>query len=96
MRVDDQRVRVFLNRDTLGRLRENPDGYLQHYAFAAAPIAGIGRGQRFSVKCAASAACLWRISGEKRLRLPKTPYLRQRGLGRPTGHEPMSDSSPIY
>ena len=73
MRVDDQRVRVFLNRDTLRRLGENPDGYLQHYAFAATPIAGIGRGQRFSVKYAAFAAWLWSISGDKRPRFPKIP-----------------------
>ena len=46
MRVDDQRVGVFLDLDAVGRLGENPNGDLQHYTFAAAAIAGIGRGHK--------------------------------------------------
>ena len=46
MRVDHQRVRVFLNLLAVGRLGENLDRYLQHHTFAAALIDGIGRGHK--------------------------------------------------
>src|SRR4029077_15982871 len=46
VRVDDQRVSVFLDLSAVSRLSENPDGYLQHHTFAAAAIARIRRGHK--------------------------------------------------
>lgn len=46
MRVDHQSVGLFLNLSTVHCLGENLNGYLQHHTFAAAAIAGIGRGHK--------------------------------------------------
>jgi hypothetical protein len=47
VRIHHQGVRIFLDMDAVGRLSQNLDRYLQHHAFAAAPIGGIGRWHEF-------------------------------------------------